>query len=89
MRGRIILSPVLQVARIAASIPQVEPLTKNHVLSAPKASAANSWAARITLSGLNKLSNSANSVKSARKTSLPIKSVKNGEMPAPRLCPGV
>ena len=31
LRGRMILSLLLQVARIAASIPQVEPLTKNQV----------------------------------------------------------
>ena len=39
-RGKIILSPVPQVAIIAASTPQVEPLTKNQECSAPNAAAA-------------------------------------------------
>ena len=63
--GRMILSPVLQVAKIAAMMPEVEPLIKNQVLLAPKVSADNSCAWAIAPSGVNKLSSSGNSGKSA------------------------
>ena len=87
LRGRIISSPGLQTESTIACTDEVVPLTIKKAWWAPKASAANSSASLITLTGWQRLSKGFIELTSTAKHCSPRKAVSAG-LPLPPLWPG-
>jgi len=86
-RGRMILSPFLQVLMTIACTAEVVPFTIKNACSAPNAWAARSSASRITETGWQRLSSGFMEFTSTERHFSPRNAVSSG-FPLPRLWPG-